>query len=60
MKDIVRIGLRIPYELNTWLILEAEKMGFTKNAFVTQILWAHFKNISHEGGEKGENKHMDK
>ncbi len=38
MKDRVRAGLRIPYELNTWLILQAEKMGVSKNALILQIL----------------------
>lgn len=36
---IVRTGLRIPYDLNTWLILEAQKRGITKNALILQILW---------------------
>ena len=36
---IIRSGLRIPYDLNTWLILEAKKIGITKNALVLQILW---------------------
>lgn len=35
----VRAGLRIPYELNTWLILEARKQGISKNALILQILW---------------------
>ncbi len=43
MKDVVRVGLRIPYELNTWLILEAEKRGLTKNGLVIQLLWNYFK-----------------
>ena len=34
----VRSGLRIPYELNTWLILEAQKNGISKNALILQIL----------------------
>ncbi len=38
MKDRVRAGLRIPYELNTWLILRAEKLGMSKNALILQIL----------------------
>lgn len=34
----VRSGLRIPYDLNTWLIQEAEKQGIAKNALILQIL----------------------
>ena len=37
--DRVRAGLRIPYELNTWLVLEAQKQGISKNALILQILW---------------------
>ena len=33
----VRSGLRIPYELNTWLILKAKDMGISKNALMLQI-----------------------
>lgn len=35
----VRTGLRIPIELNTELILLAEKNGISKNALILQILW---------------------
>jgi len=35
----VRTGLRIPYDLNTKLILIARKRGQTKNALMLQILW---------------------
>lgn len=38
-EDRVRVGLRIPYDLNTWLVLEAKRQGITKNALVLQILW---------------------
>lgn len=39
MKDNrVRSGLRIPYDLNTWLIQEADKQGYSKNALILQIL----------------------
>lgn len=38
MPDRVRTGLRIPYDLNTWLILEARKRGYSKNALILQIL----------------------
>lgn len=34
-----RVGLRIPYDLNTWLIRRARTLGFSKNALVVQILW---------------------
>jgi len=34
-----RAGLRIPYELNTALILTAKTMGISKNALILQILW---------------------
>lgn len=36
----VRTGLRIPYELNTWLIQAAKKQGIAKNALILQILWS--------------------
>ncbi|MCX4268486.1 MAG: hypothetical protein OSJ62_07450 [Lachnospiraceae bacterium] len=36
---IVRTGLRLPYDLNTWLILEAKNYGIPKNALILQILW---------------------
>ena len=38
----VRSGLRVPYDLNAWLIQEAEKQGVAKNALVLLILreWA--------------------
>ncbi|CUQ22563.1 Uncharacterised protein [Anaerotruncus colihominis] len=43
----VRAGLRIPYDLNTWLIQEAKKQGVTKNALILQILWDWVKhNVS--------------
>ncbi len=35
----VRSGLRIPYDLNTWLIEEARKQGIPKNALILRILW---------------------
>ena len=35
----VRSGLRLPYDLNTWLIQEAKKQGVAKNALILQILW---------------------
>jgi len=41
MQERVRAGLRIPYDLNTWLILEAEKQGLSKNALILKILWNH-------------------
>lgn len=45
-----RAGLRIPYDLNTWLILEARKQGISKNAYILKILWEHL-----EKEEKGDN-----
>ncbi len=39
MGERVRAGLRIPYDLNTWLILRAKEQGITKNALILQILW---------------------
>lgn len=39
MKERVRTGLRIPYELNTWLVLTAKKQGISKNALILKILW---------------------
>lgn len=39
MAERTRTGLRLPYDLNTWLVLEAEKRGVTKNALMVQILW---------------------
>ena len=33
-----RAGLRIPMDLNTVLILEARRMGVSKNALILQIL----------------------
>ena len=38
-QERVRIGLRIPYELNTDLILMAKKRGKSKNALILDILW---------------------
>lgn len=34
----IRTGLRIPMDLNTVLILEAKRMGISKNALMLQIL----------------------
>lgn len=34
-----RTGLRIPYDLNTKLILAAKEQGISKNALMLQILW---------------------
>lgn len=48
MKDRARTGLRIPYELNTWLILRAEKMGVSKNALILQILGEWIENRKRE------------
>ena len=35
----VRSGLRLTYDMNTWLIQEAQKQGISKNALILQILW---------------------
>lgn len=35
----IRAGLRIPFDLNTWLVLEARRQGIAKNALILQILW---------------------
>lgn len=35
----VRTGLRLPCDLNTKLILEAKRVGISKNALILQILW---------------------
>ena len=35
----VRSGLRLTYDMNTWLIQEAQKQGVSKNALILQILW---------------------
>ena len=43
MRERVRSGLRIPYDLNTWLILEAKKLGYSKNALILQILQSWLK-----------------
>jgi len=39
----VRTGLRIPMELNTFLILEAQRMGISKNALINMILSEYVK-----------------
>lgn len=39
MKERIRTGLRIPYEINTKLIFAAEACGISKNALILQILW---------------------
>lgn len=43
MKERIRTGLRIPYEMNTELVLEAQQMGISKNALILQILREHQK-----------------
>ena len=37
----VRTGLRIPMDLNTELIVIAQKNGVSKNALILQILWSY-------------------
>ena len=34
-----RAGLRIPAEMNAYLIQEAKNQGISKNALILQILW---------------------
>lgn len=41
MKERIRTGLRLPFDLNTKLILLAQKQGISKNALMLQILWEH-------------------
>ncbi len=48
LEQRARTGLRIPYELNTWLTLEAQKQGFSKNALILKILWKHKKQRDEE------------
>ena len=38
MIERVRTGLRIPYDMNTELVLEAKQIGISKNALILQIL----------------------
>ena len=47
----IRSGLRIPYDLNTWLIEESRKQGMAKNALILQILWDWVKRIPRPLGE---------
>ena len=58
---IVRTGLRIPYDLNTWLIAESSRRGVTKNAFVLQILWERAKQEKQQENEttKKEEKYVN-
>lgn len=49
----VRAGLRIPYDLNTWLIQEAQKQGIAKNALILQILWDWVKREGQGAAESG-------
>lgn len=41
----VRAGLRIPNDLNTDLIREANRQGISKNALILQILWEWVKGV---------------
>lgn len=34
----LRLRLRVPYDLNSWFIQEAEKQGIAKNALILQKL----------------------
>jgi len=40
----IRTGLRIPYDLNTKLVLLSQKQGISKNALILQILWEWVEN----------------
>jgi hypothetical protein len=51
-EKIVRAGLRLPYDLNTWLIIEARKQGVSKNAFILQILWEWVKQSDYSNENK--------
>lgn len=53
MENRVRAGLRIPYALNTELILEARRVGISKNALILQILreWSQGKETEPERRE---------
>lgn len=48
----VRAGLRIPYDLNTWLIQEADRQGIAKNALILQILWDFLKKNESDSRDK--------
>ena len=52
----MRTGLRVPYDLNTWLVKEAEKIGISKNALVVQILW----DWADRQGKLGTDRQIDK
>lgn len=49
----IRIGLRIPYELNTELILIAKEIGISKNALMLKVLqdYINHKTDQREEGE---------
>lgn len=58
MIERVRTGLRIPYDMNTELVLEAKQIGISKNALILQILrkWLENKergNVSYSDTGKG-------
>ena len=48
----VRSGLRIPFDLNTKLILLAQQRGVSKNSLMLEILWSHVERKS-EGKANG-------
>jgi len=37
----IRTGLRVPMQLNTELILLAQREGISKNALILKVLWKH-------------------
>ena len=45
----MRVGLRIPYDLNTKLIDISRTQGISKNALILNILWGWLEN---EEGKK--------
>lgn len=44
----IRVGLRIPMDLNTKLTLHAQTNGISKNALILQILWRWIKKKEEE------------
>ncbi len=35
----LKLGLRVPYDLDAWLTQKARKQRIAKNALIVQILW---------------------
>lgn len=53
MQERARAGLRIPHELNNWLIQEAEKQGISKNSLILQILWSRKETVMDAASQIG-------